>query len=136
MRILIVDDEYISRAKLKLLLSEHGDCDAAPNGELALELVENALRDSCPYNLITMDVDMPGLTGEKVVREIRRREWNWSQETGAPLHEARVLMVTIRNESRTVIDSFRGGCEDYLIKPITPESLNQALVNAGLVPAV
>jgi two-component system chemotaxis response regulator CheY len=136
MRILIVDDEYVSRTKMKVLLSDHGDCDAAPNGELALDLVEDALRESCPYDLITMDVDMPGMTGEKVVRAIRDREWNWAKETGKPVHEAQILMATVRKDTQTVIDSFRGGCEGYLVKPVTPESLNQALVGAGLVPAV
>jgi len=134
MRILIVDDDYVTRAKLKAILAERGDCDAAPNGEVALSMVDEALNDSVPYDLITMDVDMPGMTGEEVVREIRDREWNWAKRMSRPAQEAKILMVTVRNDSRTVIASFRQGCEGYLAKPITPEKLNHALAKLGFEP--
>ena len=127
MRILIVDDDYVTRAKLKAILSDHGDCDAAPNGELALSMLEDALNDAHPYDLVTMDVDMPGMTGEEVVREIRQREWNWAKRMSRPVVEAKVLMVTVRRDSHTVIASFRRGCEGYLAKPVTPEKLRAAL---------
>jgi len=134
MRILIVDDDYVTRAKLKAILSERGDCDAAPNGDVALSMVDEALNESVPYDLITMDVDMPGMTGEDVVRAIRDREWNWAKRMGRPTREANVLMVTVRNDAQTVIASFRRGCEGYLTKPVTPEKLNVALAKLGFEP--
>jgi len=135
-RILIVDDDYVTRAKLKAILSDHGDCDAAPNGGLALSMLEDALNDAHPYELVTMDVDMPGMTGEEVVREIRRREWNWAKRMSRPASEAKILMVTVRRDSQTVLASFRRGCEGYLTKPVTPDKLRDALARLECEQAV
>ena len=43
MRILVVDDDYTCRIKLKTMFAKYGDTDAAPNGDIALMLFEEAL---------------------------------------------------------------------------------------------
>ena len=50
---------------------------------------------------------------------------------GQPAQEAKILMVTVRNDSQTVIASFRRGCEGYLTKPVTPKKLHDALTKLG-----
>ncbi|MFH0881024.1 MAG: response regulator [Lentisphaerota bacterium] len=125
MRILIVDDDYVSRSKLKALLSKYGDCDVVPNGDLALEMFRCAHAEAIPYDLISMDVNMPGDKGQEVVRKIR----NWEAEHRIPQTaiEVKILMVTVVNDPHDITLSFRQGCEGYLIKPITPEKLKEAL---------
>ena len=129
MRILIVDDDYVSRSKLKAMLSGYGDCDAVPNGTLALDMVKLAQEEGVPYNLITMDIDMPGEKGQEVVEKIRL----WEETTNLSAHpsEIKILMVTVISQPRDIMTSFRKGCEGYLIKPVTPQSLKESLAKIG-----
>ncbi len=130
MRILIVDDDYVSRTKLKALLAPCGDCDAVPDGALAVSMFEKAHQESVPYDLITMDIDMPGMSGQETVQKIR--QWEHDQRAyrnGAG--EARVLMVTVKKDPKAIVASFRDGCEWYLIKPVTPEKLRDAFPRLG-----
>lgn len=125
MRILIVDDDYISRLKLKSLLSEYGDCDAVPNGELSLKMFKIAHDESFPYGLITMDIDMPKMWGQEVVKKIR--EWeNTHKEYLAEKH-VKILMITVMKDIKDALTSFKEGCTGYMTKPVTPESIEKAL---------
>ena len=129
MRILVVDDDYISRTKLKSLLSAYGDCDAVPNGEIALQMFEKAYKESAPYNLITMDIEMPDLSGQEVVHNIRQWELENKVKTS---RQVKILMITIKNDVNDIMSSFKEGCEWYLTKPVTPENLREALAKVTI----
>ena len=75
-RIFAVDDDFVSRVKLKNLLTPYGDCDAIPTGEMALEMVCYAHKEGVQYDLVTMDISMPGMTGIEVNEKIRDFEKN------------------------------------------------------------
>ena len=133
MRVLVVDDDYVSRTKLKALFSAYGDCDSAPNGELALELFAKAHEEGVPYELITLDIKMPGKEGKQVLTEIR--EW----ETDNACHEnrtvAKIVMVSVMNDKENIMGSFRENCDGYLIKPVTPEKLREEMAKLDIKPA-
>lgn len=133
MRILVVDDEYVSRAKLKAILSEYGDCDVAPSGEIALEMFKKAHEESLPYELITLDIKMPGMDGRQVLSAIRN--WEKERECFKTKTEAKILMVTILGDKESVMGSFRENCDGYLVKPITPENVRRELAKIGISPA-
>jgi two-component system chemotaxis response regulator CheY len=129
MRILVVDDDFVTRTKIETLLSVHGQCDTAEDGDQAWEMFQKAHKVFKPYNLITMDVDMPGMNGHEVVKKIREFEEEnihhyESDEVG---NEAKIIMVTSMQSRSDVIASFRGGCECFIRKPIKKEDLNEAL---------
>lgn len=130
MRILIVDDEFVSRAKLQALLSDYGDCETAEDGCQALAMFEEAHRQSCSYNLITMDIDMPGMSGHEVLGSIR--EWEETHQVYSESKRAKILMSTSMKSRTDIISSFRGGCEGYLRKPITSAKLAEALDSIGI----
>ena len=97
MRILIVDDDFVSRTKLEALLSEYGDCDAAEDGHQSLDMFEQAHGQSANYDLITMDIDMPGMSGHEVLSKIR--EWEEAHEVSTqvgnePVAELEFLSVS------------------------------------------
>ena len=125
MRILIVDDDYVSRLKLKTLLAEYGDCDAVPDGELALKMFQLAHDESVPYDLITMDVDMPKMWGQEVVKKIRKWESNYKKYLAKKA--VKILMVSVHKDITDALTSFREGCTGYMTKPVTPDSLEAAL---------
>lgn len=133
MRALIVDDDYVSRSKVKALVSPYADCDAAPDGPIALAMFAKAHEEMCPYDLITMDIDMPGMNGQEVLQRVR--EWEASHKAYRGRKEAKVLMVTVRDAPEDIVVSFREGCEWYLVKPVTPDTVRGALVRLDFLSA-
>ncbi len=125
MRILIVDDDFVSRAKLGALLCDYGVCFVAGDGHQALDMFEKAHDQSVNYDLITMDIDMPGMSGHEVLSRIR--EWEEAHHVYQQGHCAKVLMSTSLQSRTDIVSSFREGCEGYLRKPVTPEKLAEAL---------
>ena len=63
MRILIVDDDLISRTKLKVILDHFGRCEVKTGGREALAAVREAQDTGVPFDLICLDVQMPDLNG-------------------------------------------------------------------------
>ena len=128
MKILVVDDEEVSREKLMLLLSAYGDCDSAEKGEKALEMFKRARSENRPYELVTMDVEMPRMSGKEVIAQMREIE------RIRPEQRAKILMVTVTADVRTVLSSFKIGCDGYIIKPFTEEKVREVLSSCSIRP--
>lgn len=129
MRILVVDDDEISRIKLTTLFAAYGQVDSAPDGESACAMFESAHKDLSPYGLVTMDVEMPGMNGPEAVKRMREVE----EALGLfSAKGAKILMVTVKKEMKTVSNSYHEGCDGYLTKPTTPEDVVRALAELGL----
>ncbi len=130
MRILIVDDEFISREKLSLLLAKKGQCDTATSGMQAYEMFCQAFKDKKAYQLITLDFNMPGLSGPEVLQKIREFE----KEKGVISRDkwVKVIMVTAKNDAKSVLSSYTSGCEGYLTKPFNYEDIKKCLAKIGL----
>ena len=129
MRILIVDDDYTSRTKIKCLLGEYGDCDAVRNGEIALNMFKMAYEEQVPYDLVTMDINMPNMSGKDVVREILAFEQAHDPKKSPSV---KIVMMTVQNKAQDVMESFNEGCDGYIIKPVTPEKISKVLKDIGL----
>lgn len=121
MKILITDDEPHNRLLLEKILSPYGPCDLVNNGQEALEAFEVALLDGTPYDLVCLDIMMPEMDGQEALRRIRELERNQSiDET----QESIIFMVTALNTEEHVVQAFfRGGCTDYLAKPVTRDKV-------------
>ena len=101
-RILVVDDEPDIRNILHILLSSRGyEVDEAENGLRAVELV----RAQPDYDLIILDIMMPGMDGVSACAEIR-------QHSVAP-----ILFLTARTDEPSVLTGLGLGADDYLTKP-------------------
>ncbi|MBN2841917.1 MAG: response regulator [Sedimentisphaerales bacterium] len=126
-RILIVDDNYTSRSQIKALFGQYGDCDTAPDGEIAYQLFLAAHKENIPYDIITMDIDMPNVKGDQIVNKMRK----WEQEnavykSGAG-KEAAIIMVTALSMKDNIMSSFKSGCEAYIVKPITKDKVSKII---------
>jgi len=128
MRILVVDDDYVSRVKLLTLLGAYGQCDSAPNGEIAVKLFEEAHKELVPYDLVTMDIEMPVMNGHETIARMREAE-RALQLTGP--QAVKILMVTVHKTIKQVASSYEEGCDGYLTKPTTPEDLKKTLAEVG-----
>lgn len=109
-RVLIVDDEPINRRLLAKHLSACGySLATAAGGEEALQLLEQH-----PFDLVLLDVMMPGLSGYEVCRRIRE---------GKPIQELPVLFLTAKTEVGDLLTGFDSGGNDYIGKPVARAEL-------------
>ena len=127
MRSLIVDDDFVAISKLVALLAPLGQCDAATNGQQALELFCKALRDTCPYHLVTIDINMPDISGITLLGRFQREE----QARGAV--RARKIMVTAASTTSNVLAAVTGECDGFLGKPVRRAVLMEKLAALGLL---
>ena len=112
---LVVDDEQPAREELCYLLGQTGDVEVvgqAENGIAALGLLEDLEPD-----IVFLDVQMPGLTGFEVARQVATRP--------SPPH---IVFVTAFDQY--ALDAFQVNAVDYLLKPVDPARLEQALGRA------
>lgn len=134
MRILVVDDDQVTRMKLQSLLNAYGQCDAVEDGDQGWGAFKGAHGENNPYDLITMDVDMPGMNGHEVVKKIRA--WEGENMNNGELLVAKVLMVTSMQSRSDVIASFNEGCENFIRKPIKPNELDECLNKLDILKSV
>ena len=101
MRLLVVEDEHKTAQYLQKGLSENGFVvDVAPNGVDGLHLALTA-----DYDLIVLDVMLPGMDGLQVIRELRRKK------------ETPVLFLSARGKVEDRVAGLELGGDDYLVKP-------------------
>lgn len=128
MRILVVDDEMVARIKAEVLLNAYGAVTAVESGPEALEQYSRALEQGEPYGLVTVDYRMPDMDGPALVKALREEEEKRGQDP------AKVLMITAADDMKSMSTAFWEGCQGYLIKPLTPLSLQQAMDRMYLSP--
>jgi two-component system response regulator MprA len=106
--ILVVDDDAGLRRALRRVLASHGfDVEVAAGGDEAL----TQLRER-PFDLVVLDVMMPGSDGIEVCETLR-----------AEGDELPVLMLTARDAVRDRVAGLEAGADDYLVKPFANEEL-------------
>jgi DNA-binding response OmpR family regulator len=105
-RILIVEDEEHLAQGLRFNLQAEGYAvDVADRGERALDQL---LGNSDTFDVVVLDVMLPGKNGFVVARELR------AQQNYVP-----ILMLTARGRPEDVLEGFASGVDDYLAKPFT-----------------
>jgi len=114
-RILVVDDEPQIRRVLRVSLTAQGyEVFDAKTGEEALDAIR-AQR----FDLVLLDVNMPGMGGLETCREIRNTS------------EVAIIMLTVRNSEADKVAALDAGADDYITKPFgTPELM--ARIRAAL----
>ena len=130
MKILIVDDDFTSRKILLKYLSECGQCDIAVNGKEAVEVFKGALEENESYDLICLDIMMPEMNGQEVLKEIRQFE---KQKEIYDLDGVKVIMTSALDDSDNIKTAFREQCEGYLVKPIDKQKLIQKMESLDLI---
>jgi len=132
MKILVVDDDPVSRKMLQKIMSSFGECEEVENGKVAIKSFEQSLENDTPFDLITLDISMPEMDGIDALNRIRKLE----TEKGVPLEKrAKIFMVTSHSDEDTVTNSVKAGCDDYIVKPFNKEIVLAKLKKSGLVSA-
>jgi len=106
-RILVVDDAPQVRRVLRATLTVEGyTVSEARDGGEALELF-----GAEPFDIILLDVNMPGMDGLQACREIRRKS------------DVPVIMLTVRDAERDKVLALDAGADDYVVKPFGMQEL-------------
>ncbi|BDA79653.1 hypothetical protein LPTSP3_g25830 [Leptospira kobayashii] len=110
-KVLVVDDEPINRQVLKNHLTLVG-CEVveASNGGEAIQQI----RDQGPFELVLLDIMMPGMSGYDVCSVIRE---------SFSLHQLPILFLTAKNQITDIVSALEAGGNDYLAKPFDKREL-------------
>ena len=106
-KILVVDDELLIRQLMTALLAEFGTVELAESGEDALQKAASLKPD-----LIVLDVEMPGMDGYEVCRQLKANE----QTSAIP-----VAFLTANNSNEDEERGLEIGAIDFIRKPISPQ---------------
>jgi len=128
MRILIVDDELVSRMKMRKILESIGTCETGRNGMQAIAAFRVALESRQPFDLITLDIEMPEMDGTEVLCKIKDIENQGTDPKGEPV---KILMVTSQSDKRNVLTCIQAGCDNYIIKPFDKKKVFKKLQEMG-----
>jgi two-component system chemotaxis response regulator CheY len=132
MKTLIIDDDFISRLILQKLLSPYGPCHQVVRGQEGVKAFAMAHLEESPYDLVCLDVMMPEMDGQEVLKTLRALERRERVKEG---REAKIFMTTAVDAMESVMEAYyRGGCTTYLVKPIDKGRLLDALGEYRLFP--
>jgi two-component system KDP operon response regulator KdpE len=107
-KVLVVDDDSAIRRALHNTLHGMGfDVDDASSGEAALDVVRDA-----GYDVVLMDINMPGIGGIRACREIRKS-----------LPRLGIVMLTVRDGEEDKVTALDAGADDYITKPFNIREL-------------
>ncbi|HET7724153.1 MAG: MtrAB system response regulator MtrA [Propionibacteriaceae bacterium] len=106
-RILVIDDDASLAEMLQLVLRQEGfETTWCASGDAALEVFRSA-----QFDLVLLDLMLPGLDGVAVCRRIRA-------DSGVP-----IVMLTAKSDTGDVVDGLEAGADDYIPKPFKPREL-------------
>jgi len=131
MKTLIVEDDQTSRFLLEQILSPYGPCAFAVNGKEAVDAYLKAMQAGSQYDLICLDIMMPEMDGQAVVKTIREMEE--TQGIQSP-NGVKIIMTTALEDPKNVVQAFKSLCDFYLIKPINKGKLLSCIRSLGLIP--
>jgi two-component system chemotaxis response regulator CheY len=129
MRILLVDDSHSVQLFLKSLLTPYGRCEIAENGQQAVEMFANALKEKSPYDLVVMDIMMPVMDGHTATLRI-----NELQESAGTEDRASIIMLSCLDDTKNLMKAqFDSGAHAYITKPFEKTAILEAMTNLGLL---
>jgi diguanylate cyclase (GGDEF)-like protein len=123
MRVLIAEDDAVSRMILKLAVERFGhECLVAEDGSQAWDMYQHA-----SLNVIISDRVMPGMDGIELCRRVR--------ETPG-MGYTYFIFLTALSEKEQLLSGIQVGADDYLIKPLDPDELRVRLLVASRITAL
>jgi two-component system response regulator LytT len=119
LKALLVDDEVPARSELRFLLGEAGGVEVVGEAGSASEALQ--LIKAIPYDVVFLDIDMPGLSGMDLAQALADLD-----------HPPAIVFVTAHSEH--AVKAFEVAATDYLVKPVETERLRIAVER--IAPAV
>ena len=129
MHMLVVEDDFISRRLLCRYLEPFGECDVAVNGEEAVSALKHAVDHGANYDLICLDIMMPGMDGHETLKEIR----NYEESSGLSLGQgSKIIMTTSLQDHKSIRQAFKSSADGYVVKPVEKKKFLATLSEVGI----
>ena len=113
-KVFVVEDDPAVRDVVEHALVREGiETKVLGDGEAALEHLQTAE----PYDLVILDIMLPGMDGVNLCRELR------GGRAGPALTDVPVIMLTARDDETSVVVGLEVGADDYMTKPFRPREL-------------
>ena len=120
LRLLIVDDEEAARYGMRRALETFGcEIAEAESAEAARALLRNS-----PFDLLLLDVNLPGMSGLEFLNELRGAAGTGTADT------PQVIIITAHGSERLAVQAVKNGAYDYLSKPFEVDELRLVVKNA------
>lgn len=131
MKTLVVEDDFGSQKLLEKFLKPFGPVVVVDDGKVALEAFSKALNEKSPFDLICLDIMLPHVSGQEVLKKVREME----ELVGIfGLKGVKIIMITALHDPENIMEAFRYQCESYLTKPLKYHNLIEELENLNLLP--
>jgi two-component system chemotaxis response regulator CheY len=125
MKFLVIEDEMTALIKMKAMLNAYGDGTGVTNGYQALEQCAAAIRNGMPFDLITIDIGLPKISGLQVLQAINKLE------SENQVQASKKIMVTASGTKENLIKAASGGCNGFMVKPVKKDTLEEKMTALG-----
>ena len=126
MKTLIIDDDHASIAILEALLANYCECSVATNGKNGIKLFEEEYKSGRPFEIVLLDIIMPGLDGIETLKRLRRIELSSrkAQLYGRYDGLTRIIMQTSSEDPKHFMASYmEGKCSGFINKPYSKDEI-------------
>lgn len=129
LRIMIVDDDPDVLKLFTNAMSGIGECTPVQDGRQAVKLFQSAGGPGEVFDIVCLDVDMPGMNGQEVLSQIRAIE----KRSGTPdRDQCKVLMISALDAPEEKFKAIALGCNSYVTKPVNKHQLLEAIESLGI----
>jgi len=131
LKVLIVEDDAVSRKMIEMLIKPMvKKYDLAKDGQIAFDLFKLSLENKENYNLVLLDIMLPKIDGQTLLRKFREIEKE-NNVTGS--HTSKIIMVSALGDAGNVMEAFKNQCDGYLTKPYNRKNLIDELKKLELI---
>ncbi|MBF0162023.1 MAG: response regulator [Magnetococcales bacterium] len=134
LKTLIVDDHPASILLLQDMLAEHCECFAATGGPQAIALFDRAIKEAEPFDIVLLDIEMPGMDGIEVLKVLRESERHWKKHNllFGESKFSRIIMQTASDSPQDFLGAYlEGRCNGYINKPFHKKELLAKILAEG-----
>jgi two-component system chemotaxis response regulator CheY len=131
MKSLVVEDDATCRTIMQAYLTPFGECRLAENGRDALAAIAEAWEQGSPFDLVCLDIIMPGMDGHSVLAGIRDME---ASRGVTPPNGMKVIMTSGAGDMDHIAQAFEKDCVAYIVKPVLKSTLLETLKELRLIP--
>lgn len=125
MKILAIENDKAELAKLKSIFNDYGTCETASDGKEGLNKYHQAYLLGETYDLITIDLNLPDISGIDVLKQIS------GDENLLFLSKARKIIFSAESNPSNVIAAIANQGDAFIIKPLKQELLESKLHELG-----
>jgi two-component system, chemotaxis family, chemotaxis protein CheY len=120
LKMLIVDDVLMNVMMLRSAVAEFGEADISQDPNQALDTLRAAYAAGAPYDLLFLDIMMPGMSGLDVLKVVGKMGRSYATPT-----RTKVIMVTSQAERNSIVSAISEGAAGYILKPFQPARIRE-----------